>query len=165
MNHTVAYYGEGNAAVEHGPHREADRAEGPGVPSLARHYRSQGIREWFKVELGSPFIPGKTTLGRITHPGYENLVMEVFVESMEPERFFSFRWHPYAIDPNVDYSGEQATLVEFRFEPTPAGTLLVVSESGFDALPAARRDEAFRMNERGWTGQLKNIERHVASKP
>lgn len=121
--------------------------------------------EWFKVELGSPFIPGKTTLGRITHPGYENLVMEVFVESMEPERFFSFRWHPYAIDPNVDYSGEQATLVEFRFEPTPAGTLLVVSESGFDALPAARRDEAFRMNERGWTGQLKNIERHVASKP
>jgi uncharacterized protein YndB with AHSA1/START domain len=88
--------------------------------------------------------------------------MEVLVERMEAETLFSFRWHPYAIDPKVDYSPEPTTLVEFRLEPADGGTLLRVVESGFDQLPAGRRDEAFRMNEGGWAQQLVNIERHVA---
>jgi uncharacterized protein YndB with AHSA1/START domain len=80
---------------------------------------------------------------------------------MEPERLFSFTWRPYAIDPNVDYSYEEPTLVEFKLEQIPGGTLLVLTESGFDKIPSARRAEAFRMNERGWTAQMLNIERHV----
>jgi hypothetical protein len=84
---------------------------------------------------------------------------------MDPERLFSFHWHPYAIDPKVDYSAEPSTLVEFKLEKTPTGTLLLVTESGFDALPPGRRDEAFRMNDKGWTGQIKNIERHVNANP
>lgn len=120
---------------------------------------------WFRVSLESPFVPGKPTRGRITHPGYEHVVMEVVVQTMETERLFSFHWHPYAVDPKVDYSKEPPTLVEFKLERTPAGTLLVVTESGFDAIPAARRDEAFRMNSGGWTAQLKNIENHVTRSP
>jgi uncharacterized protein YndB with AHSA1/START domain len=123
-------------------------------------YREFG--EWFRVKLESPFVPDKPTRGHITYPGYEYLVMDVVVQRMELERLFSFHWHPYAVDPKMDYSHESPTLVEFRLEKTTnGGTLLLVTESGFDAIPAARRDEAFRMNSAGWTEQLKNIETHL----
>ena len=107
--------------------------------------------------------PGARVSGRITIAGYENLPMEITIERVEPERLFSYRWHPYAIDPNVDYSSEPTTLVEFRLEEVPGGTQLKVIESGFDRVPASRRAEAFRMNDRGWDGQLKNIERYVVA--
>lgn len=118
---------------------------------------------WFRVKLDGPFVAGGTLIGHITHPGYEHVTMELFVERIEPERLFSYRWHPYAIDPKVDYSAEPTTLVEFRLEEEAGGTRLTVVESGFDQVPAARRDEAFRMNGSGWAAQLGNIERHVAS--
>ena len=121
--------------------------------------------QWFRVNLEGPFVPGKHTRGRITYPGYEHVVMDVVVQKMEPERLFSFQWHPYAIDPKVDYSTEPPTLVEFKLEETATGTLLVVTESGFDSIPAARRDEAFRKNSGGWAAQLKNVETYVASTP
>jgi uncharacterized protein YndB with AHSA1/START domain len=89
--------------------------------------------------------------------------MEVVVERMVPERLFSYRWHPFAVDKTTDYSHEPPTLVEFRLEDAPGGTRLTVVESGFDRLPPERRDEAFRMNEGGWAEQMTNIERHVAS--
>lgn len=120
--------------------------------------------KWFRVNLESPFIPGKATRGRLTYPGFENLVMEVVVQRLEPQTLFSFHWHPYAIDPNVDYSKEPPTLVDFTLKPLAAaagGTLLTVVESGFDALPAHRRDIAFRMNDGGWTAQLRNIQTHA----
>lgn len=117
---------------------------------------------WFRVDLEGPFEPGKISRGRITYPGYEHLVWQAIVQKIEPERLFSFTWHPYAVDPQVDYSTETPTLVEFRLEPTETGTLLTVTESGFDKLPAGqRRLEAFRMNDNGWTIQMQNIERHV----
>jgi uncharacterized protein YndB with AHSA1/START domain len=117
---------------------------------------------WFRVKLEGPFLAGGRTRGQITYPGYEHITMEVRVERMEAETLFSFRWHPYAVDPKVDYSSEPTTLVEFRLEAADDGTLLRLVESGFDRLPANRRDEAFRMNDGGWKQQLTNIERHVA---
>jgi uncharacterized protein YndB with AHSA1/START domain len=122
-------------------------------------YREFGA--WFRVELEGPFVPGQIARGRITHPGYEHVTWQATVQKMEPQRLFSFTWRPYAIDPDVDYSQEEPTLVEFRLEETPGGTLLSITESGFDKIPAGRRAEAFRMNERGWTAQLENIARHV----
>ena len=118
---------------------------------------------WFRVVLEGPFVAGQTVRGRITHPGYEHVTMEMQVERIEPERLFSYRWHPYAVEPGVDYSAEPTTLVEFRLEEAPGGTRLTVVESGFDRLPKARRDEAFRMNEGGWNAQMTNVERHVAT--
>lgn len=123
-------------------------------------YREFG--EWFRVKLDGPFIPGEVSRGHITYPGYEHLRWEVVVQKMEPERLFSFTWHPYAIDSNVDYSSEPSTNVEFTLLSTSKGTLLTVTESGFDKIPAHRRMEAFRMNDGGWTEQMKNIESHVA---
>jgi uncharacterized protein YndB with AHSA1/START domain len=116
---------------------------------------------WFLVKLESPFVPGATVRGQITHPGYEHVTMEVTVERMDAERLFSFRWRPYAIDPKVDYSAEPKTLVEFRLEDAEGGTRLTITESGFDAIPAGRRAEAYRMNDQGWTQQTENIRRHV----
>jgi uncharacterized protein YndB with AHSA1/START domain len=116
---------------------------------------------WFRVKLDGPFVLGQWTRGKITYPGYEHLKMDVIVETMEEQELFSFRWHPYAIDPKADYTKEPTTLVEFRLEETPGGTLLTVSESGFDRIPAERRDEAFRMNSEGWAEQVQNIRRHV----
>jgi uncharacterized protein YndB with AHSA1/START domain len=118
--------------------------------------------EWFRVRLDSPFVPGQVSRGRITYPGYEHLKWEATVQTMEPERLFSFTWHPYAVDPKIDYSKEPTTLVEFRLEPKDGGTVLTVTESGFDAVPKERRFEAFRMNEGGWAEQMQNIARHVA---
>jgi len=118
--------------------------------------------QWFRVRLESPFVEGATVRGQITHPGYEHVIMEVKVERIEPERYFAYRWHPGAVDPKMDYSGEPTTLVEFRLEDAEGGTVLTIVESGFDRLPASRRSEAFRMNEGGWTAQIKNIERHVS---
>jgi uncharacterized protein YndB with AHSA1/START domain len=88
--------------------------------------------------------------------------MEMLVERIEPERYFAYRWHPYAIDTAVDYTLEPTTLVEFQLDEAEAGTFLTIVESGFDRIPLARRAEAFRMNDHGWTEQAKNIERHVA---
>ena len=117
--------------------------------------------EWFRVSVEAPFAPGKLARGRVLHPGYEHVTWEATVQTMEPEKLFSFTWRPYAIDPAVDYSKESTTLVEFRLEPKGSGTLLLLIESGFDAIPAGRRIEAFRMNEQGWTQQMANIQRYV----
>ena len=119
---------------------------------------------WFGVALDGTFTPGANVRGGITIKGYEHVPFEVVVETMKPERFFSFRWHPYAIDPGVDYSKEPMTLVEFTLEPDGDGTLLTVVESGFDAIPASRRAKAFEMNSAGWAGQLKNIGKHLEAR-
>lgn len=117
--------------------------------------------EWFGVNLEGPFAPGQTSRGQMAITGYEHLKWEAVVQKMEPERLFSFTWHPYAIDPQKDYSQEPSTLVEFRLEPKGGGTLLTLTESGFSKLPADRRLEAFRMNDGGWAQQMKDIELHV----
>ena len=120
--------------------------------------------EWFRVKLDGPFVSGQASTGHMTYPGYEHLKWHAVVQKMEPERLFSFTWHPYAIDPNVDYASETPTLVEFRLEEIPGGTLVVLTESGFDKVPAERRLEAYRRNDGGWTEQLKNIEAYVTQK-
>ena len=117
---------------------------------------------WFGVKFDRPFATGGTVIGRLTLKSYENVALEIQVVSVEPERYFSYRWHPYAVDPKVDYSAEPTTLVEFRLEETPEGTAVLITESGFDRLPASRRAEAFRMNEGGWVGQSKKLAAYVS---
>ncbi len=117
---------------------------------------------WFRVRLDGPFEAGKVARGQITYPGKEHLRWEATVQKIEPERLFSFTWHPYAVDPDVDYAGEPPTLVEFTLEKTATGTLLRIVESGFDRLPEKRRLEAFPRNDGGWSQQIENIARHVA---
>ena len=126
-------------------------------------YRAFG--EWFRVKLDGPFVPGQLSTGNITYPGYEHLKWEATVQKMEPERLFSFTWHPYPVDPDVDYSNEPSTLVEFRLERKDNKTVVYLTESGFDALPKDRRFEAFRMNEDGWTEQMTNIENYLKQRP
>lgn len=120
---------------------------------------------WFRVKLEQPFRPGQVSRGQMTHPGYEHVRWEAVVQKMEPEKLFSFTWHPYAIDPNEDYSGEAPTLVEFKLQKIETGTLLRVVESGFDKIPEKRRAEAFRMDEGGWTAQIRNIQKYVEHAP
>lgn len=119
---------------------------------------------WFGVRLAGELRPGARVAGRITSPGYEHLNLVMLVERVEPERLFSYRWHPNAVDAGRDYSGEPTTLVEFTLEEIDAEhTRLSIVESGFDALPPGRRDEAFRSNDHGWTIQGGRLERHVAA--
>jgi uncharacterized protein YndB with AHSA1/START domain len=117
---------------------------------------------WFGVKFEGEFAPGAKMSGKITVKGYEHLMMTVAVERVDKERLLSFRWHPYDVDPAVDTSSEPMTLVEFRLEESAEGTLLIVVESGFEGVPLARRAKAFEMNDQGWAGQMKNIERYVA---
>ncbi len=116
---------------------------------------------WFRVNIDDPFVPGEAATGRITHPGYEHVIWRARILKMEAPRLFSFSWHPYAVDPDHDYSGETPTVVEFHLAPAAKGTRLTIVESGFDAVPETRRAEAFRMNDGGWTKQVENIKTHV----
>src|SRR6266568_5075985 len=126
-------------------------------------YREFG--QWFRVKLDGPFVAGQVSRGQITYPGYEHVKWEAVVQKMEPEKLFSFTWpHAKSLDQanySGDYSKEPSTLVEFRLEKTAKGTLLLLTESGFERIPSDRRFEAFRRNDGGWTEQMKNIENYV----
>jgi len=117
---------------------------------------------WFRINLEGAFSEGRPIRGRIIIPGYEHVTLEMLVERIDPERYFSYRWHPYAVDPAADYSAEPTTLVEFTLEEADGGTAVTIVESGFDRIPLARQAEAFRMNDQGWAGQIKHLERYVA---
>ena len=120
---------------------------------------------WFGADLGGQsFTVGQRTQGPITIPGFTHILFDVIVERMEPEHVFAWRWHPYAVDPKVDYSKEERTVVTWTLEDAPAGgTLVKTVEAGFDKVPPGRRLEAFRMNSRGWDGQLENIRKHATA--
>jgi uncharacterized protein YndB with AHSA1/START domain len=122
---------------------------------------SQEFGAWFQIKFTEPFRPGATVRGQITYPGKEYLSGDFVIETMEPERLFVYRWHPFAVDPNHDYSGEPMTRVEFRLDDAEGGTRLRLIESGFDAIPVARRAEAFKKNDGGWTAQMTAIERYL----
>ncbi len=117
--------------------------------------------QWFGVKLSGEVAPGTKLRGPITSPGYEHVTFEATVELVEPEKRFSLRWHPYAIEPDVDYSNEPTTVVVFTLEKAGSGTLLTVVESGFDMIPTVRRTKAFKMNSKGWAMQMENIKRHL----
>jgi uncharacterized protein YndB with AHSA1/START domain len=123
----------------------------------------QQFGAWFGVKIDEPFAVGKRIRGAITHPGYEHVTLDITIEEMVPERRFSWRWHPNAIDASRDYSNEPTTLVVFELDEAPGGTTLRLVESGFDRVPIARRLEAFRGNSEGWAAQMENIARHVGS--
>ena len=122
---------------------------------------SRQFGDWFLVKMDGPFVAGKPVSGQITHPGYEHVRMEIVIKAIAPETLFSFTWHPYAVDPKVDYTQEESTLIEFRLRAVPGGTLLTVTESGFDKIPAQRRAEAILRNDGGWAQQMKNIQTYV----
>lgn len=117
---------------------------------------------WFGVDFsGGTFAPGARLRGKVLHPGYEHVTMDITIDRMEPERLLSWRWHPHAIDPKTDYSAEPMTHVVFELAGGQGGTLLTIVESGFDRIPVSRRAKAFRENEQGWEEQLRAIERYL----
>jgi uncharacterized protein YndB with AHSA1/START domain len=125
---------------------------------------SEEFGTWFGAKLTGPFRPKSRVSGPITIQGFQHLMLHLEIERIEPESYFSYRWHPYAVDSNIDYSSEATTLVEFRLEEAPGGgTALTVIESGFDRIPLERRAKAFEMNDGGWAAQMENIARHVAT--
>ena len=137
---------------------------------------SSEFGSWFGMKFDVPFVPGTTIRGTIvpttvdpavaeTQEPYEGMPVEILVEQMEPEKLFSFRWHPFAIEQDVDYSAEPTTLVAFALEESPDGVILTVTESGFDSIPLARRAKAFAANDAGWAAQMHLIEEYLAHAP
>jgi uncharacterized protein YndB with AHSA1/START domain len=131
---------------------------------------------WFGMKFDGPFVPGAVMRGVIVgtkvnaevakaQKEYEGISGEITIERIEPERLFSFRWHPFAVERGVDYSAEPTTLIVFTLEETPDGVLLTVTESGFDQIPLERRSKAFTANEQGWTMVLKLIEEYLGQTP
>ena len=134
---------------------------------------SKEFGSWFGVEFDAAFAPGARITGRIvptkvdpevarTQEPYTGMAFDFTVERIEPMRLFSFRWHPFAVEPGVDYSKEPTTLVVFELEDAQGGTMLTITESGFDRIPIARRAKAFAANEQGWEAQTKLIEKYLA---
>ena len=124
---------------------------------------AEEFSQWFRMNLDGAFVEGKTVRGKVTHKNWEHACpVEMTVERIEPERYFAYRWHPFALDPAIDYSAEPTTLVEFILEEGDAGTSVTIIESGFDQLPLDRRAEAYRMNNGGWDGQSRNLTAYVA---
>ena len=134
---------------------------------------AQQFGAWFGVAFDGPFVEGATMVGRIvpteadaeiakTQEPYRGAKFEIVVDRIEPMRWFSFRWHPFAVERDVDYSKEPMTLVAFQVEEAAGGTTLTITESGFDRLPAARRARAFTMNEQGWAAQARLVEKYLS---
>ncbi|HEX8310573.1 MAG TPA: SRPBCC domain-containing protein [Chthoniobacteraceae bacterium] len=145
--------------IERSIHIEAPRSKVWRALSNAEAYG-----KWFGANLtGKSFTPGHRVQGPITIPGYEHIMFDVVIERIEPEHLMSYRWHPYPVDPAIDYSKEERTLVTFTLKDAEGGTLLTVTESGFDKVSPDRRLEAFRMNTNGWEAQLRNIDRYATS--
>ena len=120
--------------------------------------------EWFGIKLRGEITAGARVTGKIEMKGHENAPdLEMWVERVEPERLFSYRWHPYGLDPAIDYSKEPTTLVVFTLEDAGSGTHLTVVETGFDALPESRRAIALRSNTGGWASQMERIRKYVDS--
>jgi uncharacterized protein YndB with AHSA1/START domain len=128
---------------------------------------------WFGMELDGPFEAGKKIIGRIAPTQVDPEVaklqephagapVELWIETIEPKRLFSLRWHPFATDKSSDYSNEPTTLIELALSEVPGGTKLVITESGFENIPLARRAEAFKANEGGWAHQLELIAKYLA---
>ncbi len=133
---------------------------------------AQEFGHWFGVKFDEPFTLGALQRGTITptkvdpevakaQEPYIGMPFEMTIERLDAERLFAFRWHPYAIDPAVDYSSEPTTLVTFALEDVDNGTLLTVTESGFERIPLARRAQAFTANEGGWTMMVSIIEKYI----
>ena len=143
---------------------------------------AQEFGRWFGFQLDGEFEAGKTIKGTFNGELDEAAIVEqqkslgikpskikrpgpntVFctVDRIEPERYFSFRWIPYGIDADIAPEGEPTTLVEFRLEAVAEGTRVSIVESGFDKVPAHRRERAFRMNEGGWAAQAVNLQKYV----
>lgn len=121
---------------------------------------------WFKAKLETPFKVGEICRGKITYPGYEHLPIDLQIVAMEPERRFAFEWLTGSDNPaRLGETDEPRTTVEFLLEKTATGTLLRMSETGFDQLPPQKREKVFRENDGGWTEQMKNIEAHVSKAP
>ncbi|HEY4072249.1 MAG TPA: SRPBCC family protein [Herbaspirillum sp.] len=120
---------------------------------------------WFRVELDGPFVAGKLATGHMSMScsGYENMKWQATVKEMKEPTLFSMTWHPYAIEPDADYSQETPTLIEFRLKSISGGTHLTIVESGFSKLPPHRQALAFERNGEGWGIQIKNIQTHVES--
>ena len=116
---------------------------------------------WFGVKLDGEFAAGKTIRGKYENEKYAHATFDVIVETIAPETLFTYRWHPFAMEPNIDYSGESRTLVAFTLEDRDGDTLLTVVESGFDGIPAARRSKAFEMDSNGWASQMVRIEKYL----
>jgi uncharacterized protein YndB with AHSA1/START domain len=136
---------------------------------------SQAFGRWFGVKFDGPFVADQPMVGHITptevdaevaaaQKDYAGMPFKLTVEAVEPERLFSFRWHPFAIDPDRDYSAEPMTLVEFNLRPFDVGTELTIVESGFDQIPLDRREEAFEMNTHGWEAQARLISNYLESR-
>jgi uncharacterized protein YndB with AHSA1/START domain len=137
---------------------------------------SRQFGSWFGMAFDGPFVAGASLTGKIAPTSvdaeiaklqkpHEGLAFEFFVDRIEPMRRCSFRWHPHAVEPGVDYSKEPTTLIVFELEEVSGGTLLTISESGFDKIPLARRAKAFAANDGGWTMQTKLIEKYLAMQP
>ena len=131
---------------------------------------------WFGVEFDSPFVAGAHLTGKIVptkvdpevakmQEPYSGKAFEFSVERIEPTQRISFRWHPFAVEPGVDYSKEPTTLIVFELEEVSGATRLTITESGFDKIPLARRAKAFAANEGGWEHQMKLIEKYLAMQP
>jgi uncharacterized protein YndB with AHSA1/START domain len=119
--------------------------------------------QWFRVSLDGPFVQGEVSTGMMTYPGYEHYPWRAFVETLEPGRLLSFRWHDFDEGSGVDVAKQPTTLVSFQLEPSAGGTLLTITESGFEALPDHRRLKVLRDNTEGWNIQAENIAAHVDS--
>jgi uncharacterized protein YndB with AHSA1/START domain len=117
--------------------------------------------EWFGVEMAGEFQPGARLEMNSSKHGCGGIV-SVEVREMLPETKFSWRWHPGVRQPDVDYSKEPTTLVEFHLEEVDGGTLLTLVESGFDQISLARRAGVFETNDAGWAHQMKSIENYVS---
>lgn len=161
-------------AYEHRPYREKILLQATRERLWKAVSESDQFGSWFGVAFDGPFVQGARLTGRIVPTTVDSDIaklqephagksFELSVDQIEPMRRISFRWHPFAIEPGVDYSNEPTTLIVFELHEAAGGTLLTISESGFDQIPLFRRATAFEANDGGWAMQTTLIAKYLAT--
>ncbi|OBK15698.1 SRPBCC family protein [Mycobacterium asiaticum] len=123
---------------------------------------------WFGVRFDGPFVEGERVTAVITPTTVDDDVARRqephagtkstwHIVAVQPQRRFAYRWHPFPDE--VDAGA--TTLVEFSLSEVPEGVLLTIVESGFDAIPQARRGTAYESNSEGWSIQTDLVRRYL----
>lgn len=118
---------------------------------------------WFHVALDQPFKAGRNSTGHITFPGHEGVRWLVFIERMDNEKLFSFRWYDTHDGSGEPGHGACEFLTTFELEPAENGTRLTITESGFAALPEPKRTDMRRDITEGWNIQAENLAAYLAN--
>tara|TARA_R110000868_G_scaffold216330_1_gene466442 strand:- start:337 stop:777 length:441 start_codon:yes stop_codon:yes gene_type:complete len=114
---------------------------------------------WFPETLEGSYTVGERPIFGFGEHGKN----QIYVENAIPYQYFAYRWIPGSNHFMGDVLTVPNTLVEFHIEElADKSCKLILSESGFAALPSDIAEKCFTQNSGGWDFMLARFEKYIA---